>query len=482
MQVIANLGLAAPELLLAIAAMGLMMVGVFTKGNNHKLIAWATVVVMGIAAFLVATSTPDARTFAMNDLFVADGFTGFTKILVLIAAAMTLLMSISWLDEEGIGRFEFSVVVLFATLGMLMMISANDLLSLYIGLELQSLSLYLLAAYNRDNLRSTEAGVKYFVLGGLASGMLLFGMSYIYGFTGTTNFEVLSGMLTAETEVSKGLVFGMVFLLVGLAFKVSAAPFHMWTPDVYEGAPTPVTGFFAVAPKIAALALLMRVMIVPFGDIIVQWQMIVQILAVLSMIVGSYAAIRQTNIKRMMAYSSIGHVGYALIGLATGTTEGIHGVLVYLAIYLFMNAGAFGVILTMRSKGRTLEGIADLAGLSKTAPLMAGALAVMLFSMAGIPPLAGFFGKLYVFLAAIKAEMYVLAVIGVLASVVSAFYYIRIIKIMYFDEPAETFDGKNLGEIQVVVAISSAVILLFIILPAPIVDTAQAAATALFAG
>lgn len=383
-----------------------------------------------------------------------------------------------WLKAEKLGRFEFCIVMLFAVTGMMMMASANDLISFYLGLELQSLAAYVIAAFNRDNLRSTEAGLKYFVLGAVASGLLLYGMSMVYGFTGTTTFAGIADVV-ASGHAGTGVLIGLVFILAGLSFKVSAAPFHMWTPDVYEGAPTPVTAFFAIAPKVAALALMARVLMGPFYEMADQWQQVVWLVAVLSMFIGGFAAITQTNIKRLMAYSSIGHVGYALIGLAVADQEGVRGMLIYLAIYLFMNVGTFAVILSMRFKGRATEQISDLAGLSKTHPVMALWLAIFMFSMAGIPPLAGFFGKLYVFLAAIQAELYGLAVIGVLTSVVAAFYYLRIIKVMYFDEPVEAFDRPSRAT-SAILGICGLFVTFFILYPAPILAAASAAAASLF--
>jgi NADH-quinone oxidoreductase subunit N len=383
-------------------------------------------------------------------------------------------------------RFEFPVLMLFATLGMMMMISANNLMSLYLGLELQSLSLYVLAAFRRDDLRSSEAGLKYFVLGALSSGMLLYGCSLIYGFAGTTSFGALAGLFADAAgggeAVPTGVVVGLVFLSAGLAFKVSAVPFHMWTPDVYEGAPTAVTAFFATAPKVAAMALFVRVLMGPFGGLVEQWQQIVIFISLASMILGALAAISQTNIKRLMAYSSIGHVGYALVGLAAGTEEGVRGVAVYLAIYIFMNVGTFACILCMRQKDRMVEGIEDLKGLSKTDPMMALALAVFMFSMAGIPPLAGFFGKLFVFSAAIDAGLYGLAIIGILTSVVGAFYYMRIVKFMYFDDPEEAFDRPIGREMSLILLGSGLVITFFIVFPGPILDGASAAAASLVGG
>ncbi len=469
-----------PELLVAAAALALLMLGVFRKGDSTRDATVLAIFAMGAALVALAGAAGAGRQVLFNGLFVLDGFAVFAKGLVLVASAFTAGMSLDYLKREKIGRFEYPVLVLFATLGMMMMISAGDFLSLYLGLETQSLSLYVLAAYHRDNQRATEAGLKYFVLGALASGMLLYGVSLVYGFAGTTSFDALAKLFSAHGAPSLGVVAGLVFVLAGLAFKISAVPFHMWTPDVYEGAPTPVTAFFAVAPKIAALTLLMRVLMGPFGELTHQWSQIVTLISIASMAVGSFAAISQTNIKRLMAYSSIGHVGFALVGLAPGSDLGVQGVLVYLAIYLFMNVGAFAVILSMRQKGRMVEGIADLAGLSKTSPGMAFVMAVLMFSMAGIPPMAGFWGKFYVFMAAVKAGMWTLAILGVLASVVSAFYYLRIIKVMYFDEPVEAFDRGIDRPMRLVMAVSTLVVLLFSFVPGPLLTSAKVAAAALF--
>ncbi|MDE2513195.1 MAG: NADH-quinone oxidoreductase subunit NuoN, partial [Alphaproteobacteria bacterium] len=387
-------------------------------------------------------------------------------------------------ENEGIARIEFPVLMLISTAGMMMMIAANDLISLYLGLELQSLALYVLAAFARDDVRSTEAGLKYFVLGAVASGMLLFGASMVYGFAGTTSFDGLAKLFAggAGNGNGVGLITGIVFISVGLAFKVSAVPFHMWTPDVYEGAPTPVTAFFSVAPKIAALTLFLRVMLQPFGSLSADWLQIIWAISFASMAWGAFAAIAQSNIKRLMAYSSIGHVGYALIGLAAGSAAGVRGVLVYLAIYLFMNAGTFAVILCMRRDGKMVEGIDDLAGLSRTHPALALALAIFMFSLAGIPPLAGFFAKLYVFIAAIDAGLPVLAVLGVLTSVVGAYYYLRIVKVMYFDEAGGAFDRPFGGEVTVVVLVCAVIIMFFIVWPGPLLNGADAVAATLFPG
>ena len=360
------------------------------------------------------------------------------------------------------------------------MVSANNLMSLYLGLEMQSLSLYVIASFHRDDTRSTEAGLKYFVLGAVASGMLLYGSSMVYGYTGSTDFGAIASAFQDGGHVSLGLITGLVFILAGLSFKVSAVPFHMWTPDVYEGAPTPVTAFFSVGPKIAAIALFIRVMIGPFGDLVAHWQQIIIVVSIASMFIGAFVAINQTNIKRMMAYSSIGHVGYALIGLAVGNEAGVRGILVYMAIYLFMNMGAFACILLMKRGDRMVENINDLAGFSKSRPMVAAAMTGFMFSMAGIPPLAGFFGKFYIFLAAIEAQLYTLAILGVLTSVVGAFYYLRIVKIMYFDPPVETLERPVKKEIAAVLLVTSAVILLFFIVPSPLIDAASTATQVLF--
>jgi NADH-quinone oxidoreductase subunit N len=413
-----------------------------------------------------------------TDSFIVDPFARMMKLLTLTGAAVTLLMSVDYWRGEGRLKFEFPVLVLLATTGMMMMISANDLISLYVGLELQSLALYVVAAFDRRSARSSEAGLKYFVLGALSSGMLLYGASLIYGFTGSTLFTEIAAAVQ-PSGANLGLIFGLVFLMAGFAFKISAVPFHMWTPDVYEGAPTPVTAFFAAAPKLAAMTLMVRTLFAAFPAVTVEWQQIVTFLAIASMALGAFAAIGQRNIKRLMAYSSIGHMGYALVGLAAGTAEGVQGVIIYLAIYLAMTLGTFACILAMRRHGRMVEEIDQLAGLSATNPLMAFLLGVLLFSLAGIPPLAGFFAKFYVFLAAIHAGLYALAVIGVLLSVVGAYYYLRIVKIMYFDEPAERFEPMP-GVLATVLGGSGLFVLLFVAYPAPLVSAAATAAKSLF--
>jgi NADH-quinone oxidoreductase subunit N len=471
-----NLEIALPEIVLATGAMALLMLGVFTRRERGEFILWLAVLLLAAAGIFVAAGTGTATLFA--DSFIVDPFARMLKLLTLIGAAVALLRSIDYWREAGGVKFEFPVLVLFAATGMLMMISANDLIALYVGLELQSLALYVVAAFRRDSARSAEAGLKYFVLGALSSGMLLYGASLVYGFTGSTQFTAIANAVQ-PSGVNLGLIFGLVFLMAGLAFKISAVPFHMWTPDVYEGAPTPVTAFFAAAPKLAAMALTVRVLIAAFPAVTIQWQQIVVFLAIASMALGSFAAIGQTNIKRLMAYSSIGHMGYALVGLAAGSPEGVAAVVIYLAIYLAMTLGTFACILAMRRGGRMIEDIDALSGLSRTQPLMAFMLAMLLFSLAGIPPLAGFFAKFYVFLAAIHAGLYALAVIGVLLSVVGAYYYLRIVKLVYFDAPAERFEPMQ-APLAAVLGVSGGFILLYVAYPAPLVVLAGAAAKSLF--
>lgn len=488
-----NLMPATAELVLVLAAMVLLMVGVFQKDDDagparvaaSRLVGRLAVLsLIGAVVLVVTISGGEERVTTFGDMFVVDRFAVYFKVLILISSALTILIAQDYLEVHRAARFEFPVLILLATVGMMLMVSANDLISLYLGLEMQSLALYVVASFQRDDQRSVEAGLKYFVLSALASGMLLYGASLVYGFSGTTNFDVLAQVLATEPgeSVSLGALIGIVFILAGLAFKVSAVPFHMWTPDVYEGAPTPVTAFFAVAPKLAAIALLMRVMMEPFGDWVVQWQQVIVFISIASMLLGAFAAIGQNNIKRLMAYSSINNIGYALIGLAIGTEEGIRGILIFMAIYVFMNIGAFTCILSMRRRGQMVVGINDLAGLSKSNPMMALAVAVFMFSLAGIPPLAGFFGKLYIFLAAVHAEFYVLAVIGLLSSAVAAFYYIRIVKVMYFDEAEEGLDRRMDGPTAMVMAGTGAVIALFFLFPGPLLVQAQAAARSLFGG
>jgi len=457
-----SVSLILPEITLAAGAMALLMFGVFRGNNALRSVAWASVALLAFTGFLVIGPQVD-RSLAFDGGFVVDEFSQFVKILILLGSAFSIIMSLEYLKSEKLERFEYPILVVLATLGMCMMVSANDLITLYVGLELQSLSLYVLAAFNRDSLRSTEAGLKYFVLGALSSGLLLYGASLIYGFTGTTNFDALR-MAIVPGEWNLGLIFGVVFLTAGLAFKVSAVPFHMWTPDVYEGAPTPITALFAAAPKIAAMALMVRVLMWPFSSeagIAPEWQQIIIAISILSMVVGAFAAIGQTNIKRLMAYSSIGHMGFVLMGLSAGNEQGVQGVLIYMTIYLFMTLGVFACILSMRRKQGAVEEIEELAGLSRNQPVVAAALAILMFSLAGIPPLAGFFAKFYVIIAALSAELYLLAIVGVLSSVVGAYYYLRIVKIMYFDEPVEAFDATPGPEVRLVLGVSSTFVFFF---------------------
>jgi NADH-quinone oxidoreductase subunit N len=469
---ISTLAPALPEIVLAVGAMALLMVGAYRE-NSTQVVNLGSVMLLIVAAFIVAR-VPGGT--ILNGSFIVDDFARFMKILTYIGSAFAIVMSLNYMAAEQEEKFEFSILILLSTTGMGMLISAGDLIALYLGLELMSLALYVVAASNRDSIRSTEAGLKYFVLGALSSGMLLYGCSLIYGFTGNVSF---AGIAKASGEGGIGLIFGLVFLFAGFCFKVSAVPFHMWTPDVYEGAPTPVTAFFAAAPKIAAMAIFARVTISAFPAITLQWQQIVVFVSIASMALGAFAAIGQTNIKRLMAYSSIGHMGFALVGLAAGTPEGIQGVLVYLAIYLAMTVGTFAVILAMRRDGGMVENIGDLAGLARTNPALAFFLAMLLFSLAGIPPLAGFFAKYYVFLGAMKAGLFALAVIGVLTSVVGAYYYLLIVKTMYFDEPAPGFKPMP-GELKAVLGVAGLFNLLFFAYPAPLIDAATAAARSLF--
>ena len=471
-----NLATILPELILACGAMALLLLGVMTRKEQGELVLGLAMLVIIVAGVFVAKGQGTETAF--NGSFIVDPFARLMKLLTLTGAAAALLMSLDYWRGQGELKFEFPVLVLLATTGMMMMISANDLISLYVGLELQSLALYVLAAFDRDSARSSEAGLKYFVLGALSSGMLLYGASLIYGFTGSTAFPVIAEAVQ-PSGANLGLIFGLVFLMAGFAFKISAVPFHMWTPDVYEGAPTPVTAFFAAAPKLAAMALTVRVLVTAFPSVTVEWQQIVTFLAIASMALGAFAAIGQTNIKRLMAYSSIGHMGFALVGLAAGTSEGVEGVIIYLAIYLAMTLGTFACILAMRRNGRMVENIDALSGLSRTNPLMAFTLAMLLFSLAGIPPLAGFFAKFYVFLAAIHAGLYPLAIIGVLLSAVAAYYYLRIIKLMYFDAPAERFDPMP-AALVTVLTVTGLFTLLFFVYPSPLVSIAEAASKSLF--
>ncbi|MGC1573553.1 MAG: NADH-quinone oxidoreductase subunit NuoN [Pseudolabrys sp.] len=465
-----------PELTLACGAMLMLMFGAFIGERSAAMVNGWCVVVLVLAGVTLVWLPPGPHVM-FGGSFLVDDYARFLKVLTLVGSGGALLLSLDYLTIEKQQKFEYGALFLLATLGMLMLISASDLIALYLGLELMSLPLYVIAASNRENLRSTEAGLKYFVLGALSSGMLLYGASLIYGFTGTVNFAGIAK--ATQNGAGLGLIFGLVFLFVGFCFKISAVPFHMWTPDVYEGSPTPVTAFFAAAPKVAGIAIFARVTVVAFPGITHEWQQIVVFVSIASMALGSFAAIGQRNIKRLMAYSSIGHMGYALVGLAAGTAEGVQGVLIYMSIYVAMTLGTFAVILSMRRDGRLVETISDLAGLSRTHPTMAFFLAVLLFSLAGIPPLAGFFAKFYVFLAAIKAGLFTLAVIGVLTSVVGAYYYLAIVKIMYFDEPVRSFERMPML-LRLVLGVSGLANILFFAYPAPLLGAATVAAKSLF--
>ncbi len=467
-----------PEIVLGFGAMALLMLGAFRGERSGRIVDVAAIGLLVIAG-LILLLLPAGKLTTFGGSFIVDDFARFLKILALLGSAAAIAMSLDYAKRERQERFEYSVLIVLSTLGMLMLISAADLIALYLGLELMSLPLYVVAASHRDNLRSTEAGLKYFVLGALSSGMLLYGASLTYGFTGTVSFAGIARAAGQGGPAGIGLIFGIVFLFAGFCFKVSAVPFHMWTPDVYEGAPTPVTAFFAAAPKVAGIAMFVRTAVVAFPGITTQWQQILVFVSIASMALGAFAAIGQRNIKRLMAYSSIGHMGFALIGLAAGTAEGVQGVLIYVAIYVTMTLGVFAVILSMRRSAGMVESIDQLAGMARTHPATAFFLAMLLLSMAGVPPLAGFFAKFYVFLAAIKAGLYVLAVIGVLASVVGAYYYLVIIKIMYFDEPVEAFYNMPY-ELRVVLAICGLFNILFFLYPGPLVGVASAAAHSLF--
>jgi NADH-quinone oxidoreductase subunit N len=456
----------------------MLMVGVGIQQSDRSAAivnAWCIGVLVMVAGILL--SIPAGRYVMFGGSFVVDDFARFFKLLAIIGSAGALTLSLDYLAVDRQQKFEYGVLFLLSTLGMMMLISAGDLIALYLGLELMSLPLYVVAASNRDSVRSTEAGLKYFVLGALSSGMLLYGASLIYGFTGTVSFTGIAKATANGANI--GLIFGLVFLFAGFCFKISAVPFHMWTPDVYEGAPTPVTAFFASAPKVAGIAIFVRATVVAFPGITHEWQQIVVFVSIASMALGAFAAIGQKNIKRLMAYSSIGHMGFALVGLAAGTPEGVQGVLVYMSIYVAMTLGTFACILSMRRDGMLVENISDLAGLARTHPTMAFFLAMLLFSLAGIPPLAGFFAKFYVFLAAIKAGLYVLAVIGVLTSVVGAFYYLTIVKIMYFDEPVKSFQSMP-GLLRLVLCAGGLINMLFFAYPGPLLGAATVAAKSLF--
>ncbi|WP_395664988.1 NADH-quinone oxidoreductase subunit NuoN [Methylocella sp.] len=471
-----SLAHALPEIVLATGVLALVLYGAIRGKPSDGPVTEIAVGLLG-AALLVIVLGFKGDAVVFDGAMIDDAFGRFMKALALVGSLVALIMGQDFLRRAGIDKFEFPILVLLATLGMMVLISAQNLIAMYLGLELMSLALYVLAAFWREDQRASEAGLKYFVLGALSSGMLLYGASLIYGFSGSVSFADIAA--ATRGHASLGVVFGLVFLMTGLAFKMSAVPFHMWTPDVYEGAPTPVTAFFASAVKMAAVAITVRVLVAAFPDAGAQWRQIIVFISILSMALGSFAAIGQENVKRLMAYSAIGHVGFALVGLAAGTQDGVFGVIAYMAIYLVMTLGAFAVILAMRVEGRPVERIGDLAGLAKTRPGMAFGFAMLMFSLAGVPPLAGFFAKWYVFNAAIQAHLYALAVIGVLTSAVGAYYYLRIVKIMYFDEPAPAFDRTS-PALSAVLAISTLFVLFLFVYPSPFVAVTASAARSLF--
>ena len=432
-----SLAIGAPEVVLAAGAMVLLMIGVFRGNDSLKGLSWGAAILFGLTALVIVDDAP-GRMLAWNDLYVADSLSAYLKILILVGASASVLMALPYLERVKVHRFEYPVLIVLATLGMFVMVSANNLMALYMGLELMSLSAYVLAAFNRDEEHSTEAGLKYFVLGALSSGVMLYGMSLVYGFVGSTDFTAIGAGLSAGEERNLGALFGLVFVLAGLAFKVSAVPFHMWTPDVYEGAPTPVAAFFASAPKVAAMGLFLRVALDAFSGMIADWRQIVIFMAIASMFLGAVGAIGQSNVKRLLAYSSINNIGFVLIGLAAASAAGASAVLLYLAIYLVMTLGAFLCVLALTdADGKPVERLEDLGGLAQSRPWLSVALSIFMLSLAGLPPLFGFMAKLAVFNAAVDAGLWLLAILGVLASVVAAYYYLRIVKILFFDEPAD---------------------------------------------
>lgn len=470
------------DITLACGALILLAVGVFLKNRSMQRIAIGGVTLLFITLVMTLAQDNDGPVSLFGDMIIHDRFGVFMKILVFIASIAAIMMAVKDLGNHIIGRFEYIILVLLSTLGMSIMISSGNMLTLYVGLELQSLALYILAAFNRNSLTSSEAGLKYFILGALSSGMLLFGISLVYGYTGSTGYAVIAETLATQTEVSMAVIVGLVFVMVGLAFKISAVPFHMWTPDVYEGAPASVTAFFAMAPKIAALALLTRVLYMAFGDIQADWTQILYALSLLSMIVGAFAGLVQKNIRRLLAYSSIGHMGYALLGVIAGGVDGLSSTLVYMAIYLVMTAGTFALVLSLRRDDVAVDEIADFAGLSQKSPYAAYGLTIFMFSMSGIPPMAGFFGKLFVFKAALASGYVVLAILGVLTSVIAAYYYLHIIKVMFFDKPGAS-DGYEAERSRLLkwISVPSLIFTLgYILAPDWLIYEAQQAAAALY--
>ena len=462
-----NLHLVLPEIFLSLSIMFLLILGVFKK-NSSNLIHNMSLIVLLISAVITFNETTIIdKELLFNQSIIIDPLSSLMKITTLLSAFIVLAVSTNYLKIFNIFKIEYSILILSSVLGMMIMISSNDLIVFYMGLELQSLGLYVLATFNRDNLKSSEAGLKYFVLSALSSGLLLYGCSLIYGFSGSTNFEVIGAELNSKDYA---LTFGFVFILVGLAFKISAVPFHMWAPDVYEGSPTTVTLFFTMVPKIAALSVFIRFLYVPFLNLIDQWQMIIVFLSIASMLFGAIAAIGQTNIKRIIAYSSISHIGYALAGLSTGSNEGIQSSIVYILIYVVMNLGFFSCLLMFKRNNEYYENLNDLSGLSKSHPLLSLSLLIILFSLAGIPPLAGFFAKFYIFTSVIEQSMYFLAIVGLLSTVIAAFYYLRIIKIIYFENEKEKFDNDHHTLLKFSLVFSTILILFYFIFPSEIIQ------------
>ena len=462
-----NLSFIIPEIFISLSVMFLLILGVFKK-NSFELIHNLSIIVLLITGIIVFNETLDIEKILLfNGSVVIDYLSSFMKIITLLAAFIVLAISKNYLDNFKISKIEYPILILSSVLGMMVMISSNDLIVFYMGLELQSLALYVLATFNRNNLKSSEAGLKYFVLSALSSGLLLYGCSLIYGFSGSTNFEIIASQLNSNEYA---LTFGIVFILVGLAFKISAVPFHMWAPDVYEGSPTTVTLFFTMVPKIAALTVFIRFLYVPFLELIDQWQMILVFLSIASMLFGAIAAIGQKNIKRLIAYSSIGHIGYALAGVASASNDGIQSSVIYLTIYIVMNLGLFSCLLMLRRNDNYYESIDDLSGLSKNHPILSFSLLVILFSLAGIPPLAGFFAKFYIFKAVIEQSMYFLAIVGLLSTVIAAFYYLRIIKIIYFDPEKEKYDQDHSPWLKFSLILSTLLILFYFISPSQLVE------------
>ena len=449
-----------PEVFLSLSIFSILMIGVFIKKSFNIVFNLTSLIIIVTISIILSSSSDEEKIFLES--FIRDGFSNYFKILILLSSLFVLNSSKRFIVDSKLDKFEYPIIILLSILGMFFMVSANDLILFYLGLELQSLSLYILASIDRDNLRSTESGIKYFVLSALSSGLLLYGCSLLYGFTGTTNFELIAGQLNKENT---GAVFAMVFILVGLAFKVSAVPFHMWTPDVYEGAPTSITSYFAVVPKVAGLALLIKFMYVPFSNILLEWQTIIIFISIASMILGAVAAMTQKNFKRLLAYSSIGHIGYALAGVATGAISGYQSTIVYISIYVIMNIGAFSCLYLLKKDGQYKENISDLSGISKKHPLIAISLLIILFSLAGVPPLGGFFAKFYVFVAVLEKQMYALAIIGLLTTVMSAFYYLKIIKTIYFDDSLITFEATKNRTAQASIFASCTILITFFLYP-----------------